>query len=91
MADPQRTVRASNEDLRQLLIRVHSTLTYGSSAVTVVLALGWLYLGLNDDLSVPTLLPILTIASLFFVIAAWISQEEVQLIGKPYRTKVEDR
>ncbi len=89
MTDDKRTVEASNEHLRQLLIRIHSTLTYGSSIATLVLALGWLYVGLDEDLTVSPLLPILAIASGLFAVGAWINQEEVQLIGKPYQTEVE--
>ena len=86
--DQEHTVLASNEDLRQILARMHSTLTYGSTLVSVTLAICWAVLGIREDDSVPTMLPILTIASVLFAVIAWTMDEEVQSIGKPYRTKV---
>ncbi|CAI9403106.1 hypothetical protein [Nocardioides sp. T2.26MG-1] len=89
MPDKQQTLIASNEDLRKMLALLHSTFAYGSSVVAATLALGWAYAAIKDDVSVPTLLPILTIASVLFTVVAWVTQEEIRQIGLPYRTKVE--
>lgn len=89
MPDQQQTVTASNEDLRKMLGLLHSTFAYGSSVVAATFALGWAFVAVKDGVSVPTLLPILTIASVLFTVVAWITQEEIQQIGLTHRTKVE--
>jgi hypothetical protein len=89
MPDKQRTVVASNEDLRKMLTLIHSTLAYGSSVVAATLAVCWAVVGIKDSVDVPTMLPILTIAAMAFTIAAWVSQEEIQAIGTSDRTKVD--
>ena len=84
--DQERTVMASNEDLRRLLTLIHETLSYGSTAVAVVLGVGWGFLGLKEDLAVPPMLPILTVAAVMFALVAWTMQEDIQRIGRPYRS-----
>ncbi len=89
MAEEQRTVEASNEDLRKMLALVHSTLVYGSSLVAFTLAVGWGFVGMKAGVAVPTMLPILAVAAVLFAVAAWTTQEEIQQIGAPYRTTAE--
>jgi len=91
MTDERTTVQATNEELRQLLVRLHSTVTYGATTTAVVLMVGWAVVGVKESLSVPTLLPILAIASVVFTIVAWVNQEEIQLIGKPRAVEAGDR
>ena len=83
MTDGQTAGQVTNEELRQLLVRVHSTMTYGATAAAVILTIGWAVAGVKESLSVPVLLPILVIASVVVTIVAWVNQEEVQLIGRP--------
>lgn len=90
MPDQQRTVLATTDDLRSILVLIHSTLVYGASAVALTLVGGWAFVGIKDDLDVPTVLPLLAIASTLFTIVAWTVQEEVQQLGKAYRTKVDE-
>ena len=63
MPDQQRTVLATTDDLRSILVLIHSTLAYGASAVALTLVGGWAFVGIKDDLDVPTVLPLLAIAS----------------------------
>ncbi|HYF72468.1 MAG TPA: hypothetical protein VD864_06585 [Nocardioides sp.] len=84
----ERIVLATNEDLRQILLRINSTLVYGSSLVAVTLAVAWGFLGMSEDVSVPTMLPILTIAAVLFAAMALSMEEQVQKIGRPHRAKV---
>jgi hypothetical protein len=91
MTDDQTTVQATNEELRQLLVRVHSTITYGLTTTAVILVGGWAVAGVKESLSVPVLLPVLAIASVVFALVAWVNQEEVQLIGRPRAAKAGER
>jgi hypothetical protein len=83
----QQSVIASNEDLRKMVVLVHSTFAYGSSIVAVTLALGWGFVGVRDGVDVPTILPILAIAAVLFMVVAWTTQEEIQRIGVPSQAK----
>lgn len=81
----KRTVVASTDDLRTILVLIHSTLAYGATAVALVFIGGWAFVGIKDDIDVPVMLPLLAIASVAFAIVAWTSHEEVQNVGKAYR------
>ncbi|HEY0952227.1 hypothetical protein [Nocardioides sp.] len=91
MTNDQTTVQATNEELRQLLVRLHSTITYAATATALILVGGWAVVGVKDSLTVPVLLPILAIASVAVTIVAWVNQEEVQLIGRPRAVDAGDR
>ena len=84
-----RTILASNEELRRILVLLSQALTGGAVAVGLVLGGGWVYLGLLADAAVPTLLPVLTIAASAFAVSAYLAHEEICRIGKPYATSGE--
>ena len=88
MGEQRRTVFASTEDLRTLLVLIHSTIAYGGSAVALTLLGAWGFIGLKDELDVPVMLPVLAIAATLFAVVAWTSEEEIRKVGKPYRTTV---
>lgn len=90
MPDEQRTVLATTEDLRRILMLIHSTIAYGASAVALTLVGGWVVVAVMSDVDVPTILPLLAIASTLVTIVAWASQEEIQQIGKAYRVTVNE-
>lgn len=81
-----RTVLASNDELRRILVLLSQALTGGAVGVALVLGAGWAYLGLLADATVPTLLPVLTIAAGAFAVSASLGHEEICRIGKPYAT-----
>ena len=86
LVSQKRTVQASNDDLRRILILLSQLLTVGSGAATIVLALGWLVLGLIANAAVPAMLPVLTVASAAFWLAAITGHVQLVKIGVPYAT-----
>jgi hypothetical protein len=60
------------DPLHQVLLGIGRMLAWASTAATLPLVLGWIYLGLlSGDSTVPDVLPILTLSAVLYTAAVW--------------------